>query len=83
VQRHVLTTTIGHGETGFLGRSSDLEFWTGTVCGNGVRVYKTSLGFATRPPPMGPMFFGGSLLTGSKTGSIYFWFLISNFYVTF
>ena len=44
VQRQVLRRTVGHGESGFLGRSSDLD----RSSGNGVRVYETGLGFATR-----------------------------------
>jgi len=43
MQWQVLTRTVGHGETGFLGRSSDLDRFSG----NGVRVYETGLGFAT------------------------------------
>ena len=45
VQRHVLTRTIGHSETGFLGQSSDSE--QSSV--NGVRDYETGVGFATHP----------------------------------
>jgi len=40
----VFTRTVGHSETSFLGRSSDLD----RSSGNGVRVYETGLGFATR-----------------------------------
>jgi len=47
VQRQVFTKMVGHGETGFLGRSSDLDRSTG----NGVRIYEIGLGFATRPWP--------------------------------
>jgi len=45
VQRQVLTTTVGHSETDFLGRSSDLD----RSSGNGVAVYETGLGFVMRP----------------------------------
>ena len=36
---------VGHSETGFLGRSSDLD----RSSGNGLRVYETGLVFATLP----------------------------------
>jgi len=45
VQRQVLMRMVGRGETGFLGRSSDLD----RSSGNRVRVYETGLGFATHP----------------------------------
>ena len=45
VQRQVLTGTVGHSETDFLRRLSDLDLSSG----NGARVYETGLGFATRP----------------------------------
>ena len=45
VQRQVLTRTVGHGKTDFLGRLSDLD-WSS---GNGVGVYETGLGFVMRP----------------------------------
>jgi len=45
VQRQVLTRTVDHGETGFLGRSSDLD----RSSGNEVRVYETGLGFVILP----------------------------------
>ena len=50
MQRQVLTRTVGHGETGFLLRSIDLD----RSSGNGVRAYETGLGFATRPRYLRP-----------------------------
>jgi len=46
VQWQVLTRTVGHSETSFLGRSGRV-IWTGPV--ELVSVYETGLGFATCP----------------------------------
>ena len=60
--------TVGHSETDFLGRSSDMDRSSGKWVG--LRVYETRLGFATRPMSLAlPALLASTAITASVPAS--------------